>query len=58
MTLPYFQIAKMEEINDLKNAVTLEQKHYFKTLPSSIICKAHAIEVRISGLQMRNHPLK
>lgn len=58
MTLPCFQIAKMEETNGLKNVVILEQKHYFETSPSSIICKAHTTEVRISGLQMRSHPLK
>lgn len=39
ITLPCFQITKMEETNDLKNVVPLEQKHYFETLPSSIISK-------------------
>lgn len=39
-TLPCFQMTKMEETNDLKNGVPLEQKHYCKTLPSSIISKA------------------
>lgn len=48
----------MEETNDLKNVVTLEQKHYFETLPSSIICKAHTIEVGISGLADEKPSLK
>lgn len=39
-TLPCFQITNMEETNDLENIVPLEQKHYCKPLPSSVISKA------------------
>ena len=58
MTLPCLQITKTEETNDLKNAVALEWKHYFKMLPNSVISKAHMMEFMVSGSQTKNRPFK